>query len=226
MHVGLDAVGPEILSHQVAGVFRMADEPGQHELQRRRFVQVLINLALRQYESLIQRLRDPWMLFVKFAADDDRVHDRENSCSLVIFAFHAFVILEQEADVSRSPRKTGRGSRRVDGVNFSVVKHPGKGLFLGNVLQTDFRREGNGLLFGSPGRFVAAAKVGAAVDRAFVFVAHNAANPNAGRQLIFGIAHAFAYQVLRLADAAVAIDKYAGVTEISGREDRYSDKRL
>src|SRR6266700_390931 len=85
MRVGLDAVGPEILSHQVAGVFRMADEPWQHELQRRRFVQVLIDLALRQYESLIQRLRDPWMLFVKFAADDDRVHDRENSCSLVIF---------------------------------------------------------------------------------------------------------------------------------------------
>src|SRR5580700_193239 len=224
MQVGLDAIRPEILAHQVARVFRVANEPGQHEFQRRRFVQVLIDFALREDESFIKRLRDPGMLFVQFTADDDGVHDREDFCALVIFALHRFVILEQEADALRALRNAGRSSRRVNGVDFSVAKHLGKGVVLGNIFQANFRRQGNGLFFGSTRRFFAATEIRDAGNRDMVFVAQNAANPYAGGQLIFRIADALSDQVLRLADAAVAIDEDAGVPERPGRKNRDGDK--
>src|SRR4029077_3001452 len=90
----------------------------------------------------------------------------------------------------------------------------------------DLRWEGISLFFGSPGRFFTAAKIGDTGNRHFVFVAQNAANPYAGSQLIFRIANAFSDQILRLTDAAIAVDENAGVPEISGREHGNGHKRF
>src|ERR1700752_5243593 len=46
VRVWLKAIGPEIFSHQLACVFRVSDEPGQHEFQGRGLEKVLIRLLL------------------------------------------------------------------------------------------------------------------------------------------------------------------------------------
>src|SRR5580704_18552533 len=164
------------------------------------------------------------MFFINIAANDHRVHDRENfSCGKNI-PVRLSIILEEASYVGRAFDERRRHTCRVQRVNFPSVKHLRQRLRGRNWLEVNLRRQREVQFFRTFGLFFAAIEILDARYRNFVLVAKDSADPYAGRHLIFGRSDAFSNQVLGLADSAVAIDENAGMSEESRWEDRDGDE--
>src|SRR3974390_2584134 len=205
-NIRLEAVRPEILPQQAACVFDMSYEPRKHELERGRLVKLLINLALRQHKSFVERLRDPWILLVDIAPNHYRVHDGEYFGSLVILPLHGWIVFEKSLHRSRPAYESRWHPRRIKSINLTGIEHPGQSLVSRNRFKTNLRRQRELKFFGTPRFLFSTVEVVDAADRDLEFVAQNSANPHAGSHLVLRRAHALADQVRRFPDAAVAVD--------------------
>jgi hypothetical protein len=76
-----------------------------------------------------------------------------------------------------------------------------------------------------PGLLEATGEVADAVRRDAVMLGEDAANPHAGRELIFGVPDDLAPEVFGLSDPAGPVNEHTAVSECSRREDRDCDHR-
>src|SRR6266581_77290 len=113
MEVGIKPIWPEVASHYFFSFFGVPHQPGQHDLQRRRLVQVFIDFALCLYECFIERLSHPRMFFVNVAADDDEMHDRKDLRLLEVSAFGRRIVFEEPSHFSSSALECRWSSRSV-----------------------------------------------------------------------------------------------------------------
>src|SRR5438128_2025298 len=93
--VRLEAVAPVVVPHDPARLLDMGIQPRKHDLERRRLLEIAIDPGLSFREGLVKRLCNPAMPFVYLAADDDRVHDREDFRLAEVVALDPDEVLEQ-----------------------------------------------------------------------------------------------------------------------------------
>ena len=97
--VGREAVGPEIVSHQLARGLELLVDERQRAFAGRGVLQLLEALRLRLLERLEHRRRQPGMLLDQRAADAGDVHDRKDAGALVIVLAGRDRIGKQPADI-------------------------------------------------------------------------------------------------------------------------------
>ena len=142
------------------------------------------------------------------------MHDRKDVRAPIIVALDLHVIVEQPSYAAVALKRR-RHACRIQRIDRAIPQHRRKGIRRANPLDPDVRRQSEIQLFGTTGLFLAARAIRHCVDRHAIFVGEDPTNPHRRRHLVFGIAHAFADQVLRFANAACRIDIDARVAEES-----------
>src|SRR5689334_8106298 len=222
--VGREAVRPVVVAHQGARVLNVLREPGQHRLQRRGDVEVVVGLALRLHERLVERHRDPRMLLVDAALDGDRVHYREDPRLAVVRLLDLHVDLELALHPPAAGM-VGRGhARGVESVDLAVAQHRRERVGLADLRHLDARRQLDLELLGAVGLLLAALVVRLAVHRHAVLVLQDAADPHRCGHLVLGVADLAAHEVLRLLDLRLRVHVDARVAEEARREHRDRDE--
>src|SRR5580693_4349474 len=97
--VRLDAVGPEVVAHQVTRLLQALLDERQRHLGGRRVGELCQPRLLRLLERLKHRAGEPRVLLGKRAANAEHVHDREEAGALVIVLGHRDRIGKQPANM-------------------------------------------------------------------------------------------------------------------------------
>src|SRR6266849_3882597 len=137
MVVRLKAVRPEVCPHFTASFLDVRGQPGQHNLESRRFNQILVDFLLRKTKCLEERLAYPSILLINLPANNHRMHDRENAGTAKVIALNLREIFEETFHLTVGLMKGGRHTGRVKRVDLTIRKHQGERLVPPNALNTD-----------------------------------------------------------------------------------------